>query len=503
MNVVVIRADSSTLIGGGHIYRCLTLADTLKGNGYQVHFICQEAPGHLCNLIEQQGFGLNLLPPAEPINERRDALLCREIIESFVEPVSFIIVDHYRLAARWHRQLAPLCPSIAVIDDLANRVLDCDLIFDQSSGRQEHEYALLEGSDCQTVLTGAELALLRPQFAELREDARKKRNETEHIHTVLVALSATDPDNITEQVLLLLSLYTPARNWHIHVVLTDGAGHLDSVRQHIEQSALDISLHVNVKDMAKLILASDIAIAAAGTSMLERCCLGLPSLIVVLADNQQHIANHIKQSGNVIAVLDREALPTVMLKTLDEFIDNPARYGRVVNKAFATCDGSGVNVLCRELHSLEPRQHLKKVTQAHRQLLFDWQQDTRTREFSRDPEPPTWEQHVDWFARTVGNPDIHFYLIIKQNQPCGYVRIHPKTEQDIEGFEVSIALAPGSHGRGIGHQALMTLGQLHAEKDLLAYIEPQNTASIKAFTRSGYLAIEDNWYHATRTPHEH
>lgn len=484
MTVAVIRADSSKDLGGGHIFRCLTLADSLKQNGWYVHFICRKEVGNLSQYIVNRGFGVSIIAAPEPFDPQQDAKVSRELITQLC--ADLLIVDHYQLDAQWHRVLSPLCRHILVIDDLANRPYHCDILFDQSLARTAEDYQPLLDSRTQHTITGAEHALLREQFITLKPQAITKRQNCREIKQVLVAMGATDPTNVTLTVLQLLD----SNKFDITVILTDKAKHLSLVESYIEQT--NIKLLINVENMAEQVLAADIAIAASGTSMLERCSLGLPSVLLCLAENQRHIANAVKLNGSAIDVLDVDELQHRLIPSIEAFVADKTAYQRVSDKAFSVCHGNGVAALTEQLNqqAKQSKVYLRPVQGADMMDLFEWQQHEQTRRYSRDPKPPMLAHHRNWFRKITQAEDVHFYIICRDRTKCGYVRLNPITA----GYEVSIAIAPDAYGQGLGHQALIMLGQLHPRKNLKAFIEPANTASVKAFTKAGFSPIGENWY---------
>lgn len=517
MDQVIFRADASSNIGGGHIYRCLTLADALQQatvaqnrEQNRIHFICRDLPGHLAALIKQRGFSITLLPVTQDFNQSADALACRAVLYQRAQrfgPIDWLVVDHYQLDRTWQRILSPLTTQLAVIDDLANRHHLCDLLFDQSLGRSAADYQSWLTSRCQKVLSGTQQALLRPQFMALRDAAKDKRANTTAVQSVLVAMGATDPDNVTQAVLSQLQRLPEAQHWHIDVVLSDQAKHLAALKSWLaalknglaaQATALSVQLHVNVSNMAELILQADIAIAAAGTSMLERCCLGLPTVLLCLADNQRHIANAVKQSQSAIAVLDKAQLDGQLAPTLNHFTRHMEGYQGIADKAFAICNGEGAVNLVRQLQQppATSRLTLQPVCRDDMDLLYQWQLAPKTRQHARNPHPPTPAQHRQWFDAVMNNRAVIFYLLKQGDKACGYVRLNPKSLEQLHGFEVSVALAPDCYGQGLGPQGLLLLLQLHGEKPLLAYIEAQNHASIKAFGKAGFMPLKDNWYQA-------
>ena len=182
MMQIAFRADASIQISTGHVMRCLTLAEELKRQGHDCFFICREHKGHLGDLIAEKGFSLHLLPTAESehasadfnwsdharwlgVTWQRDAEQTRAILSN--QPVDWLVVDHYALDIGWEQQTAEYAAQIMVIDDLADREHQCDLLLDQTFGRNAADYRPLVPKNCE-LLCGSQYALLRPEFAEFR-----------------------------------------------------------------------------------------------------------------------------------------------------------------------------------------------------------------------------------------------------------------------------------------------------------------------------------------------
>lgn len=493
MAVIVFRADGSKDIGGGHIYRCLTLAEALREQGCYIHFICRKAPGDMVELILHQGFGVSIIPGHQAFCQQDDAIASRAVLEALYPDL--IVVDHYQLDAKWHKQMAPLCQHLMVIDDLANRPYHCDLLFDQSLARNQAHYQPWLDDRCQQLIVGAKYALLRQQFIEQRQQALAKREQTKEVKHILVSLGATDPDNLTEQVLAQLD----TKRFQVTVVLSAQAKHLDRIREYVAKRS-GISLKVNVENMAEVITQADMAIAAAGTSMLERCCLGLPNILICAADNQAHIVQAAADSGAAIGTMTAAQVDTHLLPMLTAFVDAKEPLQSLSKQAAKVCDGSGISELTQRLQQLRnaSRYHLERVDWPDMMVLYQWQQAPETRRFARDPKPPKLSDHQRWFGKVMQSPEIDFYLLVKDKQPLGFVRLNPTTN----GHEVSIAIAPQGLGQGLGPLALKLLAELHQEKTLLAYIDAHNSASIKAFAKAGFTPIGDNWYQRGSKQHE-
>ncbi len=288
---IVIRADASVQMGIGHIMRCLTLSDAFRQDGADVSFICRQLDGHMIEAIEQKKypvFVLDALAQDSALTDiqAEDARASLPIIER-IRP-DWLIVDHYDLGIQWHTRVKPVCKKLMVIDDLADRPLLCDVLLDQTYQRQESDYADLVPASCK-ILTGSQYALLRPEFAHLRDKSLKRRLSPS-LNNMLLSLGGTDSENMTEQVLLALRQCALPSALTITVVLGPTAPHLNSVQLLADTMPNTTQVKVNVQNMAELMADSDIAIGAAGSTTWERCCLGLPTINIVLADNQQMIA---------------------------------------------------------------------------------------------------------------------------------------------------------------------------------------------------------------------
>jgi UDP-2,4-diacetamido-2,4,6-trideoxy-beta-L-altropyranose hydrolase len=282
-----MRADASLDIGSGHVIRCLTMADELRRKNATIQFVCRDFQGHLCHIIESRGYKPVLLPEANgsrtneavPIHAawlgadwQTDAEETKAVIGD--KPADWLIVDHYAIDSRWHAHLRDSVSHIMVIDDLADRRLDCDILLDQTFGRNGGDYDLLVPKGCK-ILAGSQFALLRPEFAMAREQALRRRREFRGVSQILVSMGGVDPTNVTGIVLDVLALMV-WKNGHprVEVVLGSSAPHLEGIREKVASHPLPVSLRVDTPDMASLMSVADLAIGAAGTTSWERCCLG-------------------------------------------------------------------------------------------------------------------------------------------------------------------------------------------------------------------------------------
>lgn len=299
---VAFRVDASVEIGTGHVMRCLTLADAFRAHGMQCIFVSRCHRGHMRDHIEAKGYPIVMLPPAS--GEVAGALdgpchahwlgtdwatdandTCRGLGN---ENVDWLVVDHYALDRCWEGAMRASCQRLMVIDDLADRQHDCDLLLDQSLGRLPGDYAglLLEGC---SLLLGPQFGLLRPEFARLRPESLRRRMVPE-FRNLLVTMGGVDKNNVTLDILNVLDEAALPQDVCITLVMGSKAPWLLQVQERAQRMMRSTTVLVGVSDMASLMAESDLAIGAAGGTSWERCCLGLPSITLVLAENQIAVA---------------------------------------------------------------------------------------------------------------------------------------------------------------------------------------------------------------------
>ena len=354
-----IRVDASLLMGSGHLMRCLTLADALTSQGAQCHFISRAHPGHLLELIRQRDFAVTVLPvelptppaktplagdrPKEPIHApwlgsdwQTDAEQTRAILVK-LQP-DWLVVDHYALDQRWETALRPHYQKLMVIDDLADRPHQCEMLLDQNLGRQPQDYANLVPAQC-NVLIGPQYALLRPEFAALRSYSLQRRQQPV-LKQVLITMGGVDQRNATGQVLQALKRCDLSQECRITVVMGLQAPWLEQVRAQARDMQWPTEVLVNINDMAQLMADSDLAIGAAGSTSWERCCLGLPTLMVVLAENQRAIADALHRAG-ATKILDSASVVLTVHEFFTSLISNTRALTDMSITAASVVDGLG------------------------------------------------------------------------------------------------------------------------------------------------------------------
>jgi UDP-2,4-diacetamido-2,4,6-trideoxy-beta-L-altropyranose hydrolase len=353
--ITAFRTDASLQIGSGHVMRCLTLATALRERGHECHFICREHPGNLINQVRDLGFAVTALsagdsdfesvadglgPPGAHaawlgVTWQSDAEVTRLALQS-VAP-DWLVVDHYALDRRWEGKLREHCGRLMVVDDLADRLHDCDLLLDQNLGRAAGDYSGLVPDAC-VVLAGTPYALLRPEFSALREYSLRRRNPP-RLRQFLITMGGVDRSNVTGRVLNVLGQCPLPQDCRIIVVMGLHAPWIQEIQAQARRVPWRCEVRVNVRDMAQLMADSDLAIGAAGGTSWERCALGLPAVMAVLAGNQDAIARSLVDANAALAFDPLN--PFELAAHLETLVQNPDLLTEMCRSAAEITDGNG------------------------------------------------------------------------------------------------------------------------------------------------------------------
>ncbi len=306
---VVFRVDSSTAIGSGHLMRCLSLAKQMrKEKNAEVHFISRDLEGNLHGKIKEAGFTLHVLP-CHPIDKRLDGYDAWLTVPQAVDAVETkavlrglgkldrLIVDNYALDITWEQEMRPFADEVFVIDDLANRVHDCDILLDQNFYLdKENRYVGLVPDDCELLL-GPRYALLREEFYEARKHLRKRDGS---LRNILVFYGGSDLTNETMKALHALRVFHEAQpDIMVDVIVGGSNPHQQEIKRVCE--ALDskkwMRYHLQVDNMAEFMVCADLMLGAGGATTWERCFLELPAIVTAIADNQVRIAEDCAAKG--------------------------------------------------------------------------------------------------------------------------------------------------------------------------------------------------------------
>ncbi|MBL8350030.1 MAG: UDP-2,4-diacetamido-2,4,6-trideoxy-beta-L-altropyranose hydrolase [Burkholderiaceae bacterium] len=491
---VAFRVDAAPHIGSGHLMRCLTLADALKARGCETHFLGRPLPASARTQVESrqhQWHDIAIANPEPPepdgprhaawlgTAQREDAAVASRTLSS-LQP-EWLVVDHYALDRRWEQAVRPRVGRVMVIDDLADRDHDCDLLLDQNYHRcAEQRYDGHVPRGCRRLL-GPRYALLRPEFTAARA---RRRGRDGSMRRLLISLGGADAANITA-VALDAALRLPS-DCEIDVVV--GAAY-QAHRELAERCASleRVRVHVQTDRMGELMAAADIAVGAAGSSAWERLCLGLPTVTVAIADNQVPGLTSLCEAGLTIGTADPKAVTADTLFSLLQALHlAPAFSQGMAERGMRLVDGDG----CRRVADamLPPVVGLRRAGPDDCESLFEWRNDPSVRASSHDPGPIRWDSHQRWFADSLNDGQRILLIGFDASGPVGVLRYDLR---DVDAT-VSVYLVPSRQGQHLG-VPLLQAGTRWVRRHhphiaaLVASILPGNRTSIATFSQAGYV----------------
>ena len=510
MTEVLLRCDASLSIGSGHVMRCRTLAHELQRRGAAVSFLCRRQPGDLIGLLEQEFPVLAL--PEQPLaaceglegrdlygawlgcSQAQDAAQCLEALgKAGITSANWLVADHYGLDVIWETQLlsglvgdaAP--PKLLVIDDLADRPHQADLVLDQNflGVASEQRYQGLVPPHCRQLL-GPHYALLGPEYAQLHPLVPPRTE----LRRVLVFFGGVDPASLTCRA--LEALLDPAlADLAVDVVLGPQSPHRQAVEQLVA-SRPHTTLHGPLPSLAGLIARADLAIGAGGATTWERTCLGLPSLVVAIAANQLPFAQALDQAGHLQLLGDGASVSVAQIRSaLLARIAQPAPGGA----GSALTDGWGASRLAMAMLGPQGAISLRSATAADEALLLRWANDSQVRTNSFSPEPIAPADHHHWFQRGLANPNRLLLIATAEDGcPMGQIRFDRQpVSSDGQASEARVDLSLDRCARGHGlARELVRLGlQLMEQRwgpatDAVAEVLPSNSDSNACFARAGF-----------------
>lgn len=487
---VAFRVDASTRIGTGHFMRCLTLARKLIGQSAYVRFISRQLPEHLQQMIYASGCDFKLLitrdkAPVGPLAHSSwlgtsQAIDANDSITALDDHIwDWLVVDHYAIDQCWESKLRNTAKRIFVIDDIADRKHDCDVLLDQNYYiDMGSRYINRVPQHCELLL-GPKFALIRDEFIEIRKQLRPRDG---NVKNILIFFGGIDANNYTSQAIqALINLNEPA----IAVNVVIGAQHpflreiLDICSKH------GFACHVQTSQMAELMGQADFSIGAGGSAIWERCCLGLPTMAISTVNNQnQQIADAAskllvyspKFQGNFIDVIARH---------VKAVIENRSLISNISSICMDTVDGLGIARVLRTIESYNV--DLRQAARSDLEQLFEWRNHEIVREFSRSNEIIKWEEHETWFDSMLADNEKILLIGYYQNNPIGVFRF------DIDGneAEVSLYLVQNLNSRGFGRPLLRAAESWLVRKRpginiLKACVLGQNIRSHHLFSSGGY-----------------
>lgn len=357
--VIGLRVDASFEIGSGHTIRCLTLAKELRRNyGALCHFIVRRQAGHLIEVIHESGFAVHELPVSRssaygyhPMPPAHGSWLCGnwEIDAKDTKNIltqlnaEMLVVDHYALDARWETVVSESAQlRVCVIDDLADRPHNANILVDYTLNRKSSDYFSLVNNNCR-LMTGLKYALLREEFSQSRQ-APKLCDDAPLF--VFINMGGMDKENRLVDILKGISLLNNQFQVALLIVVGKNYPHLDVIESYLMEHNMTFELFQNVNNISSIMRRSDIAISAVGTTAWELFSQGVPSILCAIAENQQGHLN------NIVNLSLAGTLPSwradEIASTIKAFILDREMRIEMAHRSFSVVDGGGVERVAQE-----------------------------------------------------------------------------------------------------------------------------------------------------------
>jgi UDP-2,4-diacetamido-2,4,6-trideoxy-beta-L-altropyranose hydrolase len=515
MGLVVFRCDASLRIGSGHVVRCRTLARALQARGGDIVFLCRRQPGDLIALLEQE-FRVLVLPEQSKISpdparlhrkslyaawlgcpEENDALeSLQALVDAQLQLPAWLVVDHYGLGAPWQKCMQEglhltdgSAPAVLVLDDLADRAHQASVLMDANrlDPAAPDPYRDWVPEACATLL-GPAFALLDPLYP-LLQPLLAPRSQ---LARVLVFFGGIDAANHAAVALQALS-HPRLLHLAVDVVVGAAAPHRADLESRVLKRP-NSCLHVALPSLAGLMARADLALGAAGTASWERACLGLPCLVVPVAENQQQGARALEAAG-VARCLNLEAAadPAAILQAaLLELLETPDALLAMSEACLQLGDGRGLARVVTALLGPASGLRLRPALSADLWLYHWWASDPQVRRQSFNSDPIPLAQHRRWFAGRLNSP-LALLRVLEDGEglPLGQIRFERESETNARVM-IGFSLDRLARGRGLA-PLLLELGMAELARcwgngcEAYGEVRADNPASCRAFLRAGFL----------------
>jgi UDP-2,4-diacetamido-2,4,6-trideoxy-beta-L-altropyranose hydrolase len=493
--VAVFRFAADAKTGFGHAMRCNTLQSRLEALGWRCHWAID---------ADSAKFLGNTVPPGAhlPLTSPDPAAQAAEI-GAAIGSCDVLVIDNYDVPTAFAAAARRVAAKIVYFDDLADHDMDADIVVNPTPGFTARSYAgrIRAGT---RLLLGQDYALLRQQFAARRRERLAVESGPAEISRILVAFGGVDPLDGTG---LALDVLSKQPQLDIDVVLGSGAPHLAQVAAAVATLGPRTRLLTDVADMSGVMAEADLVIGAPGMLTWERGCLGLPSLLIGIAENQRANAAIVEQAGagivaGFLTTQSRDQVHRNLARDLDSLLGRPNLCRQMAVASARLCDGRGGQ---RVVAALLPTQNLKDgralslrlAEAADEEMLLAWQSAPETRRFALNPKIPDAGEHHAWYAGKLAADQDWLLFGEAGGTAVGYVRLDWIGEdKGRPQYLVSIATAPGWYQLGVGAALLRGARTLAPGAHLYARVLAENTASVAMFTKAGYSLAADGYFHS-------
>lgn len=479
-SVLLIRADGTQQIGTGHVMRCLALAQVwqMSTGGAVVFVMASDAPALETRLRAEDAQVVRLATAPGSAEDAKQTAACALKCHA-----SWVVIDGYHFDTEYQRILKGAGLQLLVIDDYSHaEYYDADMILNQNLHAQEQLYVHRQPQG--RLLLGSRYLLLRQEFLQQGPPVRTTQAVARR---VLVTLGGSDPENVTAKVIQALQ-HEQCKEVEGTVIIGGSNPHAQHLHDLLNNASASIELKHNVTDIREEMKRADLAISAAGSTAWELAYMGLPSLLIVVAENQRPIAAHLAQAGAAIDLGWHSTCSTSDIAQGVEQLRASATARQTMSQRGQTLiDGNGASRVVMAMTG--DRLYLRSACESDCRVLWEWANDPEARAVSFSSALIPWPEHLKWFHGKIGNPQCRFFIAADSDDvPVGQVRY------DLGNDEATISVSLDHHQRSKGYGSLLLRLSAHAlftttqTTMIHAYVKPDNHASVRVFSKAGYTS---------------
>ena len=491
MNNLLIRADATTETGTGHIMRCLALAQAWQMGGNRAFFLSHCGSEALRQRVEATGVGFIPLDHAhhDPADLQTMLTLLSEL------QAGVVVVDGYHFDPAYHQAVRKKGVRLLLIDDTAHLPeYHADILLNQNINAGQLSYM------CDTdtkLLLGPQYALLRPEFLPWHGQPRKISRLA---RKVLVTMGGSDPENVTLKVIQAMQ-QVDVPGLETRIIVGSANPHFETLNHAVHDSTCNVQLFTDVPDMSEQTAWADLAVSAGGSTCWELAFMGVPTIVLVLAENQHNNAEELgKNSITVNLGWHEQILPSQISQAVTQLVASYERRSVMAQRGRELVDGYGAERVLMRMRG--DRIRLRHVREKDKRLIWEWANESDTRAVSFSSESIPWERHLQWFASKLSDPHCIFYVVLNEEEiPIGQVRY------EVSGNEatISISLSARYCGKGYGSAVVMLASRqfylASQARAIHAYIKTGNEISMQTFSKAGFRPAGAAMVHGQPSAH--
>ena len=469
--MIIIRCDSSDIIGSGHFARCNTLAEIFLQLGTPVVLFAKNLKGAHWHVLSS---AIELVKIPSDLNQDEDAFFCKKWLNSNYKIPELIIVDNYDLDKSWESYFYKN-QRVFVIDDLSNRKHLCDYLLDNGRISDEDAYKKLIPTECVTFF-GPKYSIIRNEFL------KSNPISVSFIKNVFVFFGGSDFNK--ETLRFIKDIQNINSDLYFHIVVSKGNSALDQIKNY---SGKNFKIYID-PIVSEIMVKCDVYLGSGGSITWERMVLGLTGFVISVAPNQEEIAKNLSLKGLQIylgsarevnyrdAIDYIEKMNLATLKTMSENCKS------LIGNIDAT--------FCKSLiQSNNSKIKIRSAESADLKFLFELRNDSLVRSMSVNDKYIELTEHTEWFENFLKKKDHQLFVVEMDGASIGQFRI------DSTG-ETSISLATPGRGKGLSTFIITeSIKKFRARNSLVtefyAVVKKNNIASKIAFQKAGFLLSEE------------